>query len=94
MKAMYLEKIARLKEEIEMFKKSKLYETSIPMRTNIKLVEIAILLAELKIDCNRSLRESDGFYFEGCYLVSYDCGSEWKDLADLYCEICDIVKKK
>lgn len=85
--------ILNLRKRIAEFKETELYKINKNFRFDIRAIEIALNLSELRFDNNRSILESEQYWFKGGYLIANDLTGEWEDISFLYNKLVAIVKK-
>ncbi|MFN8288505.1 MAG: hypothetical protein U0V74_17235 [Chitinophagales bacterium] len=62
---------------------------------HINAIEIASSLVSFALLENRQITFEERQWFKATYYVSYVLdGSEWQDLSDMYCQICDYLKPR
>jgi uncharacterized membrane protein len=86
-----------LREVLQNFKISEMYNNVSSVRQDVKMIEVALLIVEMGIENNRAINEEDMNWFNGCYIIDYTYGGSlnpWKKIPDLYCQLCDLVAEK
>ncbi|HTA63835.1 MAG TPA: hypothetical protein VK835_15335 [Bacteroidia bacterium] len=86
--------ILNLREQINSFRATDLYNSSKPLKFDINSIEIALNLSELGINNNRAIEANEENWFKGGYLIANDFCGEWEDISVLYNKLVDEVKKK